>query len=144
MIAIPEAAQSPQRSASASPPQLEEACYSKYSVILSLWFYIFWAEILKPVRFSIQTALLVSSQDLFLIKQSKETSVKVEVSKKNLAAVLSDNTGLMGSNWPSLLKKNTCSLHFHRSKNNFFFESEVSYTKKLKRGRVWVRVFVQF
>lgn len=43
-------------------------------------------------------ALLVSSQDLFLIKQSKETSVKVEVSNKNLAAVLSDNRDLMGTN----------------------------------------------
>lgn len=42
--------------------------------------------------------LLVSSQDLLLIKQHKETSVKVEVSEKNLAADLSDNRGLMGSN----------------------------------------------
>lgn len=42
-------------------------------------------------------ALLGLSQDLFLIKRSEETSVKVEVSKRNLAAVLSDNRALMGS-----------------------------------------------
>lgn len=51
-------------------------------------------------------ALLVSSQDLFLIKQSKETSVKVEVSKKNLAVGLGDNRGLMGSDCTNLLKEN--------------------------------------
>lgn len=52
---------------------------------------------------------LVSSQDLFLIKESEETSVKVEVSEKNVVAGLADKR-LSGQQLSQPPKKNYCSL----------------------------------
>lgn len=50
---------------------------AKYSVIF-IFIFISLTEVFKPVNFETQMAHLVSSQDPFLIKQNRETSVKVE------------------------------------------------------------------
>lgn len=59
-------------------------------------------------------AHLVSSQDLLLIKESEETSVKVEVSEKNVAAVLADKR-LNGQQLSQPHKENYYSLLLYHS-----------------------------
>lgn len=91
----------------ASLPQLEENRYSKEQCNLLLmdlnW--DFWnLPNLNP------NAPLGFKPRPFPDKVEQKTSVKVEVSEKNVKTMLGDNGGSTGSRQTSLLQKNTCSL----------------------------------
>lgn len=89
-------------------------------------------------------AHLVSSQDLFLIKESEETSVKVEVSEKNVAAVLADKM-LSGQQPSQPPKENYCSVLLNLSQVfvYLFVLKDVSYQED-KNEVIWANFFIQF